>query len=211
MKFYCMTLFPDMILHAASCSVLGRAAEKGILSIDAVDIREFALNHYGSVDDYPFGGGAGMVMQAEPVYKCYEKLKSEKLTTKAPVILMSPAGRPFTQKIARELAQYDEIVLLCGHYEGIDQRVIDEIVTDEISIGDYVLTGGELPALVVMDAVARMVEGVLGNEASAEEESFSGMWLEYPQYSRPRVFHEAEVPPVYLESSLLSSYFSTMS
>ena len=201
MNFYCMTLFPDMIRHAASCSVIGRAAEKGILSIDAVDMRDFALNRYGSVDDYPFGGGAGMVMQAEPVYRCYESLKQNKLKTEAPVILMSPAGRPFTQKIARELSQYEEIVLLCGHYEGIDRRVIDEIVTDEISIGDYVLTGGELPALVVMDAVARMVDGVLGNEESAQEESFSGMWLEYPQYSRPRVFHDREVPPVLLSGN----------
>ena len=196
MKFVVMTLFPDMIRQAASHSVLGRAVEKGLIGLEAVDIRDYSTNNYHSVDDYPFGGGAGMVMQAEPVYACYAAIKEKILTTEAPVILMSPGGRRFDQKIAWELSGHEEIVLLCGHYEGIDQRVIDEIVTDEISIGDYVLTGGELPAMVIMDTVSRLVEGVLGNSESAQEESFSGMWLEYPQYSRPRVFRDREVPEV---------------
>ena len=201
MKFVVMTLFPDMIRQSASHSVLGRAIEKGIMEVDPVDIRDFSTNNYHSVDDYPFGGGAGMVMQAEPVFQCYQDVREHHLKTNAPVIFMSPTGRRFDQRVAEELAAYDEIVLLCGHYEGIDQRVIDEIVTDEISIGDYVLTGGELPALVVMDTVSRLVEGVLGNQESAQEESFSGMWLEYPQYSRPRVFHDREVPEVLLSGN----------
>ena len=142
-----------------------------------------------------------MVMQAEPVYQAFEEAVGEDRGRNVPVILMSPAGRRLDQKTVRELAAYEELILLCGHYEGIDRRVIDEIITDEISIGDYVLTGGELPALVVMDAVARMVPGVLGNESSAEEESFSGMWLEYPQYTRPREFHGQEVPEVLLSGN----------
>lgn len=200
MKFVVMTLFPDMIRQSASHSVLGRAIEKGTIELEAVDIRDYSTNHYHSVDDYPFGGGAGMVMQAEPVSACYEDIRKN-LKTDAPVIFMSPTGRRFDQKIAKELAQHEEIVFLCGHYEGIDQRVIDEIVTDEISIGDYVLTGGELPSLVIMDTVSRLVDGVLGNSESAEEESFSGMWLEYPQYSRPRSFHDKEVPEVLLSGN----------
>ena len=200
MKYVVMTLFPEMIRQGLNVSIIGRAMEKGIIQLETRDIREFARNRYGAVDDYPFGGGAGMVMQAEPIYACYENLKKD-LKTKAPVVLMSPSGTPFTQKKARELAQHEEIVFLCGHYEGIDQRIIDEIVTEEISIGDYVLTGGELPALVVMDAVSRMIPGVLGNDSSAQEESFSGMFLEYPQYSRPRVFREKEAPSVLLSGN----------
>ncbi len=196
MKFVILTLFPDMIRQAAAHSVLGRAIEKGIISLEAVDIRDYAHNKHNTVDDYPFGGGAGMVMQAPPVFEAYQDVTSRLVSAQAPVIYMSPAGRPFSQSIAKEMAGYEELILLCGHYEGIDQRVLDEIVTDEISIGDYVLTGGELPALVVMDTVSRLVDGVLGNEASAQEESFSGMWLEYPQYTRPRVFHDQPVPEV---------------
>ena len=142
-----------------------------------------------------------MVMQAEPVYQAIDEALDGRDAGRVPVILMSPAGRQFDQKTARELASYDELIFLCGHYEGIDHRVIDEMVTDEISIGDYVLTGGELPALVIMDAVSRMIPGVLGNESSAEEESFSGMWLEYPQYTRPRIFHGQEVPEVLLSGN----------
>lgn len=196
MKFVILTLFPDMIRQAAAHSVLGRAIEKGIISLEAVDIRDYAHNKHNTVDDYPFGGGAGMVMQAPPVFEAYQDVTSRLVSAQAPVIYMNPAGRPFSQSIAKEMAGYEELILLCGHYEGIDQRVLDEIVTDEISIGDYVLTGGELPALVVMDTVSRLVDGVLGNEASAQEESFSGMWLEYPQYTRPRVFHDQPVPEV---------------
>lgn len=201
MKFVVMTLFPDMIRQSASHSVLGRAIDKGIIELEAVDIRDYSTNHYHSVDDYPFGGGAGMVMQAEPVSACYHDIKERLLKTDAPVIFMSPTGRRFDQKIAKKLSEHEEIVLLCGHYEGIDQRVIDEIVTDEISIGDYVLTGGELPAMVIMDTVSRLVDGVLGNQESYQEESFSGMWLEYPQYSRPREFKGMEVPEVLLSGN----------
>lgn len=200
MKYIVMTLFPDMIEQAFHVSVTGRAHEKGLVTLDTRNIREFARNRYGAVDDYPFGGGAGMVMQAEPIIDCYENLKKD-LKTNAPVIFLSPSGRPLTQNKVKELAQYEEIVFLCGHYEGIDQRVIDEIVTEEISIGDYVLTGGELPCLVVMDAVSRMIPGVLGNETSSEDESFSGMFLEYPQYSRPREFRGREVPEVLLSGN----------
>lgn len=198
MKFVVLTLFPDMIKQAVAHSVLGRAIEKGLITVEAVDIRDYAHNKHNTVDDYPFGGGAGMVMQAPPVWEACEDVKRRFVSPAAPVIFMSPAGKTLTQQRVRKLAENEEIILLCGHYEGIDQRVLDEIVTDEISIGDYVLTGGELPALVVMDAVARMVDGVLGNEASAQEESFSGMWLEYPQYTRPREFHGKEVPEVLL-------------
>ena len=198
MKFVVLTLFPDMIRQAVSHSVLGKAVEKGIISVEAVDIRDYANNKHNTVDDYPFGGGAGMVMQAPPVFDCYQDVTSRLVSPAAPVVFMTPAGRTLSQPIVRELAEHEEIILLCGHYEGIDQRVLDEIVTDEISIGDYVLTGGELAALVVMDSVSRMVEGVLGNQDSAQEESFSGMWLEYPQYTRPREFHGKEVPEVLL-------------
>ncbi len=200
MKFIVMTLFPEMIESTFGVSITGRASEKGLISLETRNIRDFARNRYGAVDDYPFGGGAGMVMQAEPIIDCYENLKKD-LKTNAPVIYLSPSGSPLTQKKVRELAQYEEIVFLCGHYEGIDQRVIDEIVTEEISIGDYVLTGGELPALVMMDAISRMVPGVLGNESSPEDESFSGMFLEYPQYSRPRIYRDREVPKVLLSGN----------
>ena len=200
MKFTVMTLFPEMILRAASESIMGRAVEAGVLQIEAVDFREYAHNKFKHVDDYPFGGGAGMVIQAAPVYECWQDLVKGK-EKKPRVVYMSPKGRVFNQEIAKELAQEEELILLCGHYEGIDQRVLDLIVTDEISIGDYVLTGGELPALVVMDAVSRMVEGVLGNQESAADESFSGMYLEYPQYTRPRVFEGMEVPEVLLNGN----------
>ncbi len=200
MKFTVMTLFPEMIRQAAAESILGRAAAAGLLEIEAVDFREYTHNKFKHVDDYPFGGGAGMVIQAAPVYECWQDLVKDK-EKKPRVIYMTPKGRVFSQQIARELAQEEELIILCGHYEGIDQRALDLIVTDEISIGDYVLTGGELPALVVMDAVSRMVDGVLGNSESAEDESFSGMFLEYPQYTRPRVFEGLEVPEVLLNGN----------
>lgn len=195
MKFTVMTLFPDMIRQMAEVSIMGRAVASGILDIEAVDIRDYANNKFKHVDDYPFGGGAGMVMQAQPIYDAYRDIVKDKAVSPR-VLYMTPKGRVLNQEIARELAKEEELILLCGHYEGIDQRVLDLIVTDEISIGDYVLTGGELPALVVMDTVSRMVEGVLGNEESALDESFSGMYLEYPQYTRPRVFQGQEVPEV---------------
>ena len=182
MRFCVLTLFPEMIRNAVSYSVLGRAAAAGVISVEAVDIREYSRDKHKHVDDYPFGGGAGMVMQPQPIYDAYEDARRG--FAKPPkVVYLSPQGRVLNQEIARELAQEEGIILLCGHYEGVDQRVLDEIVTDEISIGDFVLTGGELPALVLIDAVARMVDGVLGNESSAGEESFSGMFLEYPPVS----------------------------
>ena len=175
-----------------------------------MNIRDYAFNKHNSVDDYPYGGGAGMLMQAEPVYQCYQAIVDKIHTQsdasselcaekrKPRVLYMSPQGKTFTQGMAEELAQEEELIFLCGHYEGIDERVLDEIVTDYVSIGDYVLTGGELPAMVMVDAVSRMVPGVLHNDVSAEFESFQDNLLEYPQYSRPEIWHEKQVPPVLL-------------
>ena len=168
-----------------------------LLSIEAVNIRDYAFNKHQSVDDYPYGGGAGMLMQAEPVYLAYEAI-AEKLDKKPRVVYLSPQGETFSQKMAEELAKEEDLILLCGHYEGIDERVLEEIVTDYVSIGDYVLTGGELPAMVMVDAISRMVPGVLHNDVSAEFESFQDNLLEYPQYSRPEEWHGKKVPPVLL-------------
>lgn len=190
-------------------SITGRAIEKGLLSIEAVNIRDYAFNKHNSVDDYPYGGGAGMLMQAEPVYLTYkaieEKVKADKEGSlenaedkKPRVIYLCPQGRTFTQDMAEEFAREEDLILLCGHYEGIDERVLEEIVTDYVSIGDYVLTGGELPAMVMVDAISRLVPGVLHNDVSAEFESFQDNLLEYPQYSRPEVWHDKQVPPVLL-------------
>lgn len=197
MNFYVLTLFPDMIRDGFQTSITGRAVEKGLLSLETVNIRDFSVNKHQRVDDYPYGGGAGMVMQAEPVYLAYESV-ARRLFKKPRVLYMSPQGKVFHQKMAEELAREEELVFLCGHYEGIDERVLEEIVTDEVSIGDYVLTGGELPALVIMDAVSRLLEGVLHNEESAEFDSFSDNLLEYPQYSRPQNWRGKEVPPILL-------------
>ena len=197
MNFHVLTLFPDMVRDGFQTSITGRAAEKGLLSLDTINIRDFSVNKHNRVDDYPYGGGAGMVMQAEPVYLAYESVA--KRTGGTPrVLYMSPQGRVFDQRMAEELAREDELVFLCGHYEGIDERVLQEIVTDEVSIGDYVLTGGELPALVIMDAVSRLLEGVLHNEESAQFDSFHDNLLEYPQYSRPEEWRGRTVPPVLL-------------
>lgn len=193
-KFDVLTLFPEMFEPIKNESIIGRAVDAGTVEINTVNIRDFANNKHNRVDDYPYGGGAGMVMQAPPIYDAYKSLNLDK---SVPVIYMSPQGRKFNQKIAMELAQYEELVLLCGHYEGIDERVIEEIVTDEISIGDYVLTGGELPAMVVIDTISRMVDGVL-NKESIEEESFTNGLLEYPQYTRPEEFLGKKVPDVLL-------------
>ena len=199
MNIHIMTLFPDMVMGGLNTSIIGRAMDKGILSIEAVNIRDYAYNKHQSVDDYPYGGGAGMLMQAEPVYQCYravlERIEADK---KPRVLYMSPQGKTFSQKMAGELAEEEELIFLCGHYEGIDERVLEDIVTDYVSIGDAVLTGGELPALVMVDAVSRMVPGVLHNDVSAEFESFQDNLLEYPQYSRPEVWHEKRVPKILL-------------
>lgn len=221
MNFHVMTLFPAMIDNAMGESITGRAIKAGYISVNSVDIRDFAKNKHSRADDYPYGGGAGMVMQAEPVYLCYryiceniEKKRSiqnnpadtsqEDIIHKTPgirVIYLTPQGKTFSQELAAEYAKEDDIIFLCGHYEGIDERVTEEIVTDYISIGDYVLTGGELPALVMMDAISRLVPGVLNNCISAQTESFSGNLLEYPQYTRPAVWRGKEVPPVLLSGN----------
>lgn len=197
MKFYCLTLFPDMVKNGMNTSITGRAIEKGLIELETVNIRDFSANKHLKVDDYPYGGGAGLVMQAEPVYKAYESVCG-RLLKKPRVVFMTPCGKTFHQKMAEDFAKEEELIFLCGHYEGIDERVLGEIVTDYISIGDYVLTGGELPAMVMIDAVARLIPGVLGNDSSAEEESFFNDLLEYPQYSRPEVWHGKKVPEVLL-------------
>ncbi len=200
--FHIMTLFPEMILQSLHTSILGRAEEKDLIRFKAWNIRDYTQSKHNKVDDYPYGGGAGMLMQAQPVYDCYkaivEYIKSSG-SEKAPrVIFLTPVGRTFRQAMAVEFAKEENIILLCGHYEGIDQRVLDLIVTDEVSIGDYVLTGGELPALVLVDAISRMIPGVLSNVASGVDESFGGNLLEYPQYSRPEVWEGMAVPPILL-------------
>ena len=197
MDFYIMTLFPDMVMSGLNTSITGRAIQKSLLRVEAVNIRDYAFNKHSSVDDYPYGGGAGMLMQAEPVYQCYHPLE-ERIGKRPRVIFLSPQGETFHQEMAEELAQEEELVFLCGHYEGIDERVLEEIVTDYVSIGDYVLTGGELPAMIMVDAISRLVPGVLHNDVSAEFESFQDHLLEYPQYSRPEIWHGKRVPEVLL-------------
>lgn len=197
MNFHVLTLFPEMISQGMNTSIIGRAIAGGYLSIEAVNIRDFAFNKHQKVDDYPYGGGAGMLMQAEPVYLAYESI-CERIGKKPRVVYLTPQGQVFHQGMAKELALEEDLVFLCGHYEGIDERVLEEIVTDYVSIGDYVLTGGELPAMVMMDSISRMVPGVLSNQESGETESFAGNLLEYPQYSRPEEWHGKKVPPVLL-------------
>ncbi len=200
MKFNILTLFPEMFGSVLHDSMLGRAEKKNILEFNVVNIRDFAANKHNRVDDYPYGGGRGMVMQAEPIYRAYESV-CVGLEDKPYVIYMSPKGKVFNQAKAVELSTKDNIVILCGHYEGVDQRIIDEIVDEEISIGDYVLTGGEIPAMVVVDCVSRMLEGVLSNEDSFIDESHYSGLLEYPQYTRPPEFHGVSVPEVLLSGN----------
>ena len=233
MNFHILTLFPEMVENGLKTSIIGRAVAGGLLSIEAVNIRDFAFNKHQSVDEYPYGGGAGMLMQAEPVYLAYKdieeriqkRIQNAKMQNaeteeqdaevkvqnagiqdaetvspdkKLRVVYLSPQGKTFDQKMAEELAEEEDLVLLCGHYEGIDERVLEEIVTDYVSIGGYVLTGGELPAMVMVDTISRLVPGVLHNDVSAEFESFQDNLLEYPQYSRPEEWHGKKVPPVLL-------------
>ena len=242
MNFHILTLFPEMVMNGLNTSIIGRAVNAGLLSIEAVNIRDYAFNKHQSVDDYPYGGGAGMLMQAEPVYLAWkaveEKIQArrslpaenvatlteqpempnqsgmlnrpgapdqskaamgpEPLEKRTRVVYLSPQGDVFNQKMAEKFAQEEDLILLCGHYEGIDERVLEEVVTDYVSIGDYVLTGGELPAMVMVDAISRLVPGVLHNDVSAEFESFQDNLLEYPQYSRPEEWHGKKVPPVLL-------------
>ncbi len=200
-NFHILTLFPEMVLQGLHTSILGRAVERNCISIEAVNIRDYTLDKHGKVDDYTYGGGAGMLMQAQPVYDAWlavEERIAARGASGVRVIYVTPQGRTFHQKMAQELAQEEDLIFLCGHYEGIDERVLEEIVTDEISLGDYVLTGGELPAMVMVDAIARLVPGVLHNTDSAVTESFGDGLLEYPQYSRPEIWHDKRVPPVLL-------------
>lgn len=236
MNFHILTLFSEMVMSGLNTSIIGRAAARGLLSIEAVNIRDYAFNKHQSVDDYPYGGGAGMLMQAEPVYLAYKAVEDQILARteqaertgelkgleqaesaeqtvsavqaenieeaaekkKLRVVYLSPQGDTFSQEMAEELAKEEDLILLCGHYEGIDERVLEEIVTDYVSIGDYVLTGGELPAMVMVDTISRLVPGVLHNDVSAEFESFQDHLLEYPQYSRPEEWHGKKVPEVLL-------------
>ena len=197
MNFHVLTLFPEMIMNGLETSILGRAAAKGIVSFEAVNIRDYTLERHGKVDDYPYGGGAGMVMQAEPIYRAYEALV-EKIGKKPRVIYMTPQGQTFNQSIAEDLAKEEDLVFLCGHYEGVDERILEMIATDYLSAGDYVLTGGELPAMMMIDCISRLVPGVLNNNVSAEFETFHDNLLEYPQYTRPEVFMGKKVPDILL-------------
>ncbi len=184
-----------MVMGGLNSSIIGRAIQKELLTIEAINIRDYAQNKHNRVDDYPYGGGAGMLMQAEPIYQAYQEI-ADKSKKKPRVVYLSPQGKTFNQDMAIEYAKEEELVLLCGHYEGIDERVLEEIVTDYVSIGDYVLTGGELPAMVMVDAMARFVPGVLHNESSAEFESFQDGLLEYPHYTRPEEWRGKKVPEV---------------
>lgn len=197
MNYYVLSLFPEMIECGMKTSITGRAIDQGYISLESINIRDYSRRKHNQVDDYPYGGGAGMVMQAEPICLAINDLK-EKIGRKPRVVYMTPQGKVFDQGIAKELALEENLVLLCGHYEGIDERVIESEVTDCISIGDYVLTGGELPAMVVMDAVSRMVPGVLSNHDSGVDESFEGNLLEYPQYTRPEEYNGMKVPDILL-------------
>lgn len=199
MNFHILTLFPEMVMQGLHTSILGRAADRGDISIEAVNIRDFTTDKHGKVDDYTYGGGAGMLMQAQPVYDACQSIV-DRIGQDKPrrVIYVTPQGKPFHQEMAKELSAEEELIFLCGHYEGIDERVLEEIVTDEISLGDYVLTGGELAAMVMVDAIARLVPGVLHNGESAETESFGDGLLEYPQYSRPEIWHGKRVPEILL-------------
>ena len=200
MDFYVMTLFPEMIEAWTDGSIIGRAKKNGLISVNAVNIRDYTENKHQRVDDYPYGGGAGMVMQAQPVFDCWKAVcgmigeRAERPHT----IYLSPQGRQLTQEMALSLAKEEELILLCGHYEGIDERALELIGAEEVSIGDYVLTGGELPALVLIDCVARLIPGVLGGDESALIESFHDNLLEYPQYTRPEVYEGLSVPEILL-------------
>ncbi len=198
MIFDIMTLFPDLIEYILGESVIGRAQKSGAIEVAAYNIRDYSENKHRRVDDTPYGGGKGMLMMAPPIYRCYKDIckKRSEDSIKKRVIFMSPSGKLLDQKKAEELSQYDQLIILCGHYEGVDRRVIDEIVDEEISIGDYVLTGGEIPACILVDSVARLVDGVLSDPECHEKESISSGLLEYPQYTRPYDFHGVTVPDV---------------
>ena len=199
MNFKVLTLFPEMILQGLGTSIIGKAIENGFISLNAIDIRDYTLDRHKKVDDYPYGGGAGMLMQAQPVYDAYvAAMKNLTNDNKTRVIFVTPQGKTFNQSMAKEFAEEENLIFLCGHYEGIDERVLEEIVTDYVSIGDYVLTGGELASMVMIDSISRLVPGVLNNDESAQTESFSNNLLEYPQYSRPEEWRGKKVPEILL-------------
>ncbi|MBQ9975709.1 MAG: tRNA (guanosine(37)-N1)-methyltransferase TrmD [Clostridia bacterium] len=200
MRFDVMTLFPDMLENIFNESIIGRARKKGLLDIRTYNIRDWSGNKHNKVDDTPYGGGMGMLMAAPPIYNCYIAI-TEDAEEKPYTVYLSPKGKPFTQDVAKELLEKGRIVLLCGHYEGVDQRVLDELVDEEITVGDFVLTGGELPAAIIVDAVSRMVDGVLPNEDCYENESVASGMLEYPQYTRPFEFHGVSVPEVLISGN----------
>lgn len=200
MNFHVLTLFPEMIEQGVNTSITGRAINNGLISLNAINIRDYAGNKYGQVDDYPYGGGAGMVMQPGPVYRSYEAVV-ENIGYQPRVVYLTPQGKVFNQQMAEDFSKEKDLVFLCGHYEGIDERVLEMIVTDQVSIGDYVLTGGELPSMVMIDAISRLVPGVLNNDVSAEFESFHDNLLEYPQYTRPVEFMGKEVPSILLSGN----------
>ncbi|MCG1981346.1 tRNA (guanosine(37)-N1)-methyltransferase TrmD [Staphylococcus epidermidis] len=198
MKIDYLTLFPEMFEGVLNHSILKRAQDKGIINVNTINFRDYSVNKHNQVDDYPFGGGQGMVLKPEPVFNAMEDINRNGHTR---VILMCPQGRPFTQEIAQELSEAKHIVFICGHYEGYDERIRKHLVTDEISMGDYVLTGGELPAMTMTDAIVRLIPGVLGNQASHQDDSFSDGLLEFPQYTRPREYKNMSVPEVLLSGN----------
>ena len=198
MRFDVLTLFPDMVRGVLSESIIGRAQSGGLIEVNCHNIRDFTQDKHRKTDDTPYGGGVGMVMTCQPIFDCFESVKSALPEGKTRVIYMSPKGRIFNHEIAKELAEYDNLVFLCGHYEGIDQRVLDEIVDEDISIGDFVVTGGEIPACIVIDAVSRLVDGVLASSECYEGESVASGILEYPQYTKPREWRGREVPEILL-------------
>lgn len=200
MNYHVMTLFPELIESAMNHSIMGRALNNGIITLDTVNFREFAQNKTKHVDDYIYGGGSGMLIQAEPVWLCYQDL-IKKIGHKPRVLYMSPRGKTFDQAMANELAKEEDIIFLCGHYEGIDERAIELIDPEYVSIGDFVLTGGELPSVLMMDAITRQISGVLGSDDSALDESFYNGLLEYPQYTRPPVYEGLEVPEVLMSGN----------
>lgn len=197
MKFTTLTLFPEFIESIKGYSIIRRAIENGFISVESINIRDFAINKHGQVDDYPYGGGQGMVMMVEPVYKAIESVKSEN----SHVVFLSPQGKVLNQELIKDLSKKEHIVLLCGHYEGIDERIIENYIDEEISIGDYVLTGGEIPAMVLIDSVSRMIDGVLASSEAYEDESHMDGLLEYPQYTRPQEFMGLKVPDVLLSGN----------
>ena len=198
MRFDILTLFPETVETVLAESIIGRARKNGIITVEAHNIRDYTLDKHKKTDDTPYGGGKGMLMATQPIYDCYKAVLEKQGESTRRVIYASPRGRIFNHQIAKELSEYDNIIILCGHYEGVDERVIEEIVDEEISIGDYVLTGGELPACIIVDAVSRLIDGVLSDKECYENESIASGLLEYPQYTRPPVFNGREVPEVLL-------------